>query len=608
MVSEIVLIVQQMPPEGWWTISVLLIMTGLIARDRLGPDLAMFGALGVLLASGSLQPEQALAGFANKALITIGALFVVAATIRETGALTLLSNVLFGQVRTPWLGLVRMVLPTAMLSAFINNTPVVVMMIPAVRDFAKRIDDRPSRFLIPLAYAAMLGGTCTLIGTSANLVISGLLEQSDMPEMGLFEIAWVGVPTLVVGLLYLLTAGHRLLDVRRSPRESLTDEPRLYLAEVAVAMDSPLIGRTVEGAGLRHLPGLFLAEIRRSDGRVIRPVNPQTGLQGGDHLVLSGLASTVQDLQSFPGLQAVDEPTSEVEVERGLFEVVISHRSNLVGRSVRDIGFRRRYDAAILAVHRSGEPLHQRIGDIILRPGDTLMLSASPGFYDTYRNHAGFYLISSVPNSAPARYRNAHISLLALAALVAGPTLTHVDMMTASMITVVFFLASGCISPRGVRQSVDWSVLLVIGCALGLASALQASGAADIIGQLLWAISQALVSPSLQPIVVLASLYILAVVCASLLTNAAAAALVFPIALEVANIAGMNPRPLAIAVALASSAAFATPLGSNALLLVSGPGGYRYRDFLRIGLPLNGLCLAVTLLILPWVWPLTSLP
>jgi di/tricarboxylate transporter len=192
--------------------------------------------------------------------------------------------------------------------------------------------------------------------------------------------------------------------------------------------------------------------------------------------------------------------------------------------------------------------------------------------------------------------------------LVAGPTLTHVDMMTASMITVVFFLASGCISPRGVRQSVDWSVLLVIGCALGLASALQASGAADIIGQLLWAISQALVSPSLQPIVVLASLYILAVVCASLLTNAAAAALVFPIALEVANIAEMNPRPLAIAVALASSAAFATPLGSNALLLVSGPGGYRYRDFLRIGLPLNGLCLAVTLLILPWVWPLTSVP
>ena len=596
-------IISTMPFGGWLTLIVLAVMTLIIARDRLGPDLAMFSALGVLLVAGVLSPERALQGFSNKALVTIAALFVVAATIKETGALTLISSAVFGRTQTPWAGLVRIIFPTAGLSAFVNNTPVVVMMIPAVRDFAKRIEDRPSRFLIPLAYAAMLGGTCTLIGTSANLVVSGLLEQNNLPKLGMLDISWVGIPTLAVGLLYLLTAGYRLLDIRRTPRESLSDEPREYLAEVRLAPDSPLVGRTVESAGLRNLPGLFLAELRRRDGRVIRPVNPQTGLQGGDHLVLSGIASTVQDLQSFPGLHPVDEPTSEIEVERGLFEVVISHRSNLVGRSVRDVGFRRRYDAAILAVHRSGEPLQQRIGDISLRAGDTLMLSASPGFHDTYRNHAGFYLISSVPNSAPARYRNAHVSLVALLLLVLLPTITGVDMLTAAIGTVVFFLATRCISPRGVRQSIDWSVLLVIGSALGLANALQDSGGADLLATLLVVTLQ-----GLGPIAILAGVYLVALVCASLLTNAAAAALVFPIALETARAASLDPRALSIAVALGASAAFATPLGSNALLLISGPGGYRYRDFLKVGLPLNLLCLLVTILILPLVWPLSPAP
>lgn len=596
-------ILSSMPLHGWWTLAVLVVMTAVIARDRLGPDLAMFCALGVLLATNSIGPERALQGFANKAIVTIGALFVVAATIKETGALTLISGLLFGKTQSAWGGLVRMVVPTAALSAFINNTPVVVMMIPAVRDFAKKIDERPSRFLIPLAYASMLGGTCTLIGTSANLVVSGLLEQNKLPKLNMLDISWVGIPTMILGVVYLLTIGHSLLQARVTPRESLQDEPKEYLAEVRLAPDSPLVGRSIQGAGLRNLPGLFLAEIRRQEGQIIRPVNPQTRLQAGDHLVLSGLASTVQDLQSFPGLLAVDEPTAEIEGERGLFEVVISHRSNLVGRTVRDVGFRRRYDAAILAVHRSGEPLHQRIGDIVLRPGDTLMLSASPGFYDTYRNHAGFYLISSVPNSAPARYRNAHISMLALATLVLLPTFTDIDMLTAAMGTVVFFLATRCISPRGVRQAIDWSILLVIGSALGLANALQDSGAADVLGQLLVHVTE-----GLGPIAILAGVYILAVFCASLLTNAAAAALVFPIALQAAAVAQLDPRPMAIAVALASSAAFATPLGSNALLLVSGPGGYRYRDFLKVGLPLNLICLAVTITILPWVWPLIPAP
>ena len=389
-------IISTMPFGGWLTLIVLAVMTLIIARDRLGPDLAMFSALGVLLVAGVLSPERALQGFSNKALVTIAALFVVAATIKETGALTLISSVVFGCTQTPWAGLVRIIFPTAGLSAFVNNTPVVVMMIPAVRDFAKRIEDRPSRFLIPLAYAAMLGGTCTLIGTSANLVVSGLLEQNNLPKLGMLDISWVGIPTLAVGLLYLLTAGYRLLDIRRTPRESLSDEPREYLAEVRLAPDSPLVGRTVESAGLRNPPGLHLCRVTstRRTGDSTRQSPNGTSRWGPSGVV--GDCIYCSRFTILSGITPLSMNPHQKSAERGLFEVVISHRSNLVGRSVRDVGFRRRYDAAILAVHRSGEPLQQRIGDISLRAGDTLMLSASPGFHDTYRNHAGFYLISSV--------------------------------------------------------------------------------------------------------------------------------------------------------------------------------------------------------------------
>jgi len=588
---------------GWFTLFVLAAMTVIIARDRLGPDLTMFGALCLLIITGVISPFDALEGFSNPALFTIGTLFVVAAAVRESGALVMVSRLVFGSTRNPRIGVARMVVPTAILSGFVNNTAVVAMLIPAVQDFSRKIGQSPSRFLMPLAYAAMLGGTCTLIGTSANLVVSGLLEAHNLPALGMLEISLVGIPTMALGALYLTTLGYRLLEARVAPIDHIHKDRRQYLAEVLVADDAPLIGKTVEEAGLRQLPGLFLAEIRRVDGQRIQPVAPHDLLLPGDHLILSGIASTVQQLQnSFPGLLPIDEPTLELEMERGLFEVVLSHRSNLVGRTVREIGFRRRYDAAILAVHRAGERIHQRIGDIVLRPGDTLMLSASPGFYDTWRDSPQFYLVSSVATSGPIQYRNAQFTLFLLAVLVVVPTVTSLPMMVAGMAAVVILLATRSVSARGARQAIDWSVLLVIGSALGLAKALETSGAAGVLGELLVTLTQ-----PMGPIAILAGVYIIAMLCASLLTNAAAAALTFPIAITAAEVAQLDPRPLTIAVALAASAAFATPVGSNAILLIHGAGGYRYRDFVRVGLPLNLLCISATLILLPWLWPL-SLP
>ena len=600
-----------MPLTGWFVIVVLIVATFVIARDRAGPDLTLFGALAVCVAAGVIDLDKAALGFANPAVLTIGSLFVVAAAIRDTGALLMITRLVFGQTRSPRRGLLRMVLPTAVLSAFVNNTPIVAMFIPAVRGFARRVGQSPSRFLMPLAFAAMLGGTCTLIGTSANLVVSGQLEAAGLPPLGMLEIGWVGVPTVIVGIVYLVTIGHYLLGRRRAPTETLSDEEaREYLAEVRVAPDSPLAGRTIEDAGLRHLPGLFLAEIRRTDGEVVRPVAPEDRLAKGDLLVLSGVASTVADLRAFPGLQPVDDEDLVGDLDRHLFEVVISHRSTLLGRTVRDVEFRRRFDAAILAVHRAGERIQKRIGDIELQAGDTLMLSASPGFREAWRDNTDFYLVSAVDEQAPPRYRAANAALLVLGLLVLVPVgstllapvvpgLPEVPVSILAPLAVVVLLLLRCVTARQARQSIDFSVLIVIGSALGLARALDVSGAADALATGLLG-----VAGWLPGIALLALLYVTSVVVASLLSNAAAAALVFPIAIGVAEAAQLDPRPFAIVVALAASAGFASPVGSNATLLTYGPGGYRYLDYTRVGLPLNVLCLSVALIVVPVVWPL----
>ena len=596
-----------MPLAGWLTLLVLLGMTVVIARDRIGPDLTMFGALALLVGLGIVTPVQAAQGFANPAILTIGALFVVAAAVRETGALRMVSQILFGQVSSSRGGLARMVIPVALLSGFLNNTPVVAMFIPVAKGFARKIGERPSRFLMPLGFAAMLGGTCTLIGTSANLVVSSQLEGAGKAPLGMLEIGWVGVPTMVVGVIYLMTVGYTLLGRRRAPRETMEDDAKQYLAEVQVAKDSPLIGKTVSDAGLRHLPDLFLAEIHRQDGEVLRPVSPRDRLASGDLLILSGRASTVPDLRDLPGIHPVDD-LDIGDLERHLFEVVISHRSSLVGRTVREAGFRRRFDAAILGVHRAGERLDQRIGDIVLRPGDTLMISASPGFRTAWRDSAYFYVVSAVQEAPTPRYRSANLTLLILALLVlvpvvsaAVPGVPDVPIAAVAMLGVLALLILRCLTARQVRQAIDWSVLLVIGCALGLAEALEHSGAAAVI-------ADGLVSLAgwMPGVVLLAIVYLISLVTASLLTNAAAAALVFPVAIAVAQAAALDPRPFAITVALAASAGFASPVGSNATLLTYGPGGYRYLDYTRVGLPLNALCLAIALVVVPLVWPLAA--
>ena len=410
----------------------------------------------------------------------------------------------------------------------------------------------------------------------------------------MFELSWVGVPTALVGVVYLTTVGKRLLPSRDDPQVVDLASAREYLAEVALAKDSPLVGRTVEEAGLRGLPGLFLVEIRRDSGAV-RPVAPQSRLRGGDHLVFTGLADTVKDLQSRPGLMPVD--TDPVE-GRGVFEVVLSPRSPLLGMRVRDSDFRRRYNAAILAVHRSGERIDSKIGDIVLQAGDTLMLVASPGFWRAWRNSPHFVVATDVDGALPPRYRHARFSLAVVLGMVLLPALFDLSLLLVSMGAMVVLLVAGALDTRAVRNAVNWPVLVLIASALGLARALDESGAAAALASGVLPV----VAPW-GPVALLATVYLFTASFAALVSNPAAAALVFPVAMSVADASGLDPRPFAIAVAMGASAAFFTPTGIVPNLLVYGPGGYRYRDFTRVGLPLTALGLLTTLAVVPRVWP-----
>lgn len=583
---------------GWLTLGVVAAVTWAMARERLGPDLAMFGGLSLLVVAGVLQPAEALQGFAFPAVATIGVLFVAAAAVRETGGLVLVSSLIFGSEKRPGPALLRLTVPTAILSAFMNNTPIVAMFIPMVRQQARRIGISPSKLLLPLAWASMFGGTCTLIGTSANLVVSGLLATSGGPQLGMLEIAWIGVPTTIIGIIYLLTVGRYLIPDRRDFQSVAHDDVREYLVEVEVAPDAPLVGQTVEQAGLRSLDGLFLYEIRRSDQRIVRPVGRHHRVRSRDHLVLTGRVDAVQDLiTEFPGLSPVEDVG--LDDDRYLFEVVVSHRSPLVGVQVRDADFRRRYGAAILAVHRSGQRIEGKIGEIVLDPGDTLMLTAAPGFQRAWQDSAHFYVVSDLRLDTNKRYGKANIALTTVLAMVLVPAVFGIPMLVSAMAALVVLVGTDCIGLRGVRAAVNWTVLVLIGSALGVARAMDQSGAAEALGQVLLE-----VTAPLGPRATLAAVYILGAMFASFISNAAAAALVFPIALTAAEAGGFDPRAFALALALAASAGFSTPIGSQPNLLVYGAGGYRYADYVRVGLPLNVLLMLTTVGLLPLIWPL----
>ena len=524
--------------QGWFTLGVVVVILGAMLRGIAAPDLIMMSGLFVLALVGVLTPEETFRGFANPAMMTVGALFILSAAMRETGALEISLGQLFGKSKSEVVAMLRTLPVLAGLSAFLNNAPIVAMMTPLLIDWARRHRISPSRLLIPLSYSTILGSIITILGTSVTLTVAGLVIQSGMKPLSLFELAPVGLPICGVGLLYLLVVAPRMLPTRTDPASQVGNQQREYTVAMIVEQSCTLIGQSIEDAGLRALPGLFLFEIER-DGRRITPVAPDELIAAGDRMVFAGVVSTIADLQRIRGLVPADAEgmPARAELRHRLIEAVISRSSPLVNRSIKEANFRSVYDAAVIAVHRNGERVPGKLGSIVLRPGDTLVFQAAPGFFDSHRDSPDFYLVSEVPESHTPRHDRAWFAIAIFIGMVVLAATDILPIAIGSFVAAGILIATRCISGPMARQSVHMNVLVVIAAGLGIATAIEKTGAASAIADLL--VRQ---SSAFGPIALLATIYLITMVMSELLHHAASAALMFPIAVAAANQAGLDPR------------------------------------------------------------------
>lgn len=589
-----------MPLTSWFSITLVLSLIGLLALTSLPADMILLGGLTVFIVTGIISPESALSGFSNEGMITVAVLFIVVAGIRETGGISYIANRLLGTPKSLINAQIRVMLPTLGVSAFLNNTPVVAMLIPAIHEWAKKNKFPVSKLMIPLSYAAIFGGTCTLIGTSTNLIVNGMMMSHDeLNGFGMFDIAWVGVPCAIVGFLYMLFIGQRLLPNRFPPIQA-SDDPREYTVEMMVEPGSSLIGLSIEKAGLRNLPSTFLVEITRGT-QVLPAVSPQEILQENDRLVFAGIVESVVDLQKIRGLSPATEQVFKLDAprsERCLIETVVSNTCPLIGKTIRAGGFRSRYNAVIIAVARNGERINKKIGDIVLHTGDTLLLETHPSFFDQQRNSSDFYLISRVENSNPLRHEKAYTALAILIGMVILASTGLLSMLQATLLAAGAMLLTSCCNSSTARNSIDWSLLLVIGASLGIGAGLEETQTASYIANGLITLAGD------HPYVLLIVVYFVTMLFTEMITNNAAAVIMFEIAYASATNLGVDFQPYAIAIMMAASASFSTPIGYQTNLMVYGPGGYQFRDYLKVGIPLNMLMAATALLIIPWIWNL----
>ncbi len=623
--------------HAWIAIGVtLLVFLGLQLRRSAPPDFLFLAGLVAVTLCGVITPEEAMSGFASPAVLTVAGLLAVSAGLRATGLLDWVGERLLGHVHSEHGARWRLGLVLTASSAFLLNTALVAMMAPVVVDWCRKRNVAPSRLLMLVSYFAILGGVCTLIGTSTSLVVNSQLRQlqqeyaaaehapppptaalskaafaDGVRPMRMLEIGRVGAPCALIGMVFLIFAGPFLLPNRTDMLERLGDERREYLVEMLVRSECPLIGKSVEQAGLRHLPGLFLIEIDRR-GDIITPVAPEDAIQNGDRLVFTGVVSTIVDLEKIPGLAPAADSTYEfhphIRQRRHLTEVVLSRTSPLIGTTIREANFRAIYGAAVVAVHRNGVRLTNKIGSIRLEPGDTLLLQTRTEFVSRYRNSRDFYLVGDVEGSSPRRHDRMWLSaglLLLLAVWLVCTNFLHGVSLFSSLgspplaaITVAaLMVATKCLRMSDARAAIDIQLIVTIAAALGLGRALTTSGAAGNIATVLISVVGE------HPFLLLAVVYLLTSLFTEMITNNAVAAMFLPLAVAVAWEGGYHPRPFVMAIALAASLSFVTPIGYQTNLMVMGPGGYKPSDYFRVGAPLAILIATAAILLIPRIWP-----
>jgi di/tricarboxylate transporter len=585
--------------EGIIILALLVAALILLAVKNYPADAIFTGILTIIIVFGIVSPAEALVGFSNQGMLTVAALYIVATGLRETGAVQLIIKTLLGNSPNRLKAQARIIAPVMGMSAFLNNTPIVATFIPAIQDWSKKFGVPSSKLLIPLSYAAILGGTCTLIGTSTNLIINGLLISEKGIHLNMFTPAYVGIPIAISGFIYMILVGDKLLPTIKSPFSNF-ENTREYTIEMILKPDSPQVGKSIEKAGLRELPGLFLVEIVR-EGTILAAVERDEILQGNDRLIFTGLVDSIMDLQNIQGLEPATNQVFKLDTprrDRHIVEAVVSQTNPLNGKTIKEGGFRYKFGAVVVAVSRRGERINKKIGDIVLKTGDILLMEAPRDFAQRYKYSSDFLLVSTLSNKTRLNFQKSGLAWTIMGGMIALVTLNILTMFQASFLAAGAMIVTGCVKVGEARNSIDWQVLLVIAAALGIGNALYITGVADNLANSFVSIA------GNNPYLTLIALYTVTWVLTEMITNNAAAVLIFPFAISLSSNLGIDFMPYVMVIMFAASASFATPIGYQTNLMVYGAGGYRFNDFLKIGLPLNLIIAVITLTLVPVIWPL----
>jgi len=590
-------------PQISLTLTIVIVAVVLFATEKVRVDVVALLVLLALVLTGLVSVQEAFAGFANPAVITVWAVYIVSGGLFKTGVAEILGQRIIRLAGTsePWL-IVVIMLACGVMSAFMNNIGATAVLLPAVVGISRRAGVPLSRLLIPLSFSSLLGGNMTLIGTPPNVLAASILAERGLPPFKFFDFTPMGLIVFGTGILYMVFIGRRLLPVRESiDLQQATSQLRKYMSEVRVSPNSPLVGRTLAESRLGSEYNLTVLAIIHDD-QVLMPPRLETRFQPNDLLMVTGAAADLLRAKETLGLVIeAEQLIGLTEIESGescIVEATLAPRSRIAGRTLREIRFRDRYGFTALAIWRHGEVITQRLRDVRLRFGDTLLLQGPRRRLPVLRETNEFLILEPV-QLAPQRRDKAPLAVGIMGLVLALTSLAGLHISVAMVIGAVLMVLTGCLTMDEGYESIEWRSVFLIAGMLPLGTAMEATGTAQFLADLL---INGL--GRLGPVGLLMGVYVLAALTTEMMSNAAATVLIAPIAIDLALGIGASPHPFVLATVIGASTSFLTPVGHQANVLVFGPGGYRFFDFTRVGLPLNLVIFAVSIIFLPILWPL----